>query len=122
MTVDKIGVMRGDTLSVKVPKGDVPDDDSFKTVAVSPNRPDATVTLQAGLTRLRIDGHDVDFDGFRYFPTDYEGDRLRAEDADVDFDGLPVEHAATDMTVAGLVRGLRSGSIDVLPKRYTDKE
>ena len=133
MTVDRIGVLAGDTLTVKVPpevveaepydgedfgKGfDVGVDHSFRSVSGGSSRDDMTVKLEAGKTRLRVDGHVVTFDGFRYFPTDFRGDRRDVEDADVDFaevDSREFE-PTRDLTVAGLVDGLRSGRFEPAP-------
>lgn len=136
----RIGVMRGETLSVKVPPGVVPDDHddhSFTTISVRPDEDAVTVTLEAGRTRLRVDGVEAVFDGFRYFPrnpddydtVDYRGD---PGDANVDFapdDGtdtfperlIDTIHPVTDTTVEDLIDGLESGKVEPLPKRYTEE-
>ena len=152
----RVGVMRGDTLSVKVSPGvldvepyesfddlgkgfDVGVDHSFTTIGsnATDDFERVTVTLQAGRTRLRVHGEEAIFDGFRYFPrnpadydtVDYRGD---PGDATVDFvpgDGSEVWperlidtiHPVTDTTVADLIAGLESGSIEPLPKRYTEE-
>lgn len=122
MTVEHIGVMRGEKLSVKIPYDRVPENASLQSYTnPTDDEEDSTAMLKAGMTRLRIDGNDVEFDGFRWFPEDFRGDRRHAEDADVDFDGLPMGHPARDWDVADLVRRLRSGSVEILPKRYTEE-
>ena len=121
-TVDRIGVLSGAKLSVKIPEDRVPDDNSFRSVSTSPDRDDATVMLEAGLTRLRIDGYDVTFDGFRYFPTDYQGDRRDVEYAKVDFETSGWEYEVGDdhplrtLRVGDLISALRRGAIEPLPK------
>lgn len=125
----RVGVMRGDTLSVKVSPEVVPDDHddhSFKTVSERASEDGVvTVTLGAGLTRLRVGGAEVTFDAFRYFPrnpddydvVDYRGD---VGDTTIDFEDvvdLSDRHAARNMTVARLVDGLENGSITPLPKK-----
>lgn len=130
-----VGVLRGGTLSVKVPKEVVPedhDDHSFTTISERPGDDRVTVTLEAGRTRLRVDGVDAVFDGFRYFPrnpddydtVDYRGD---VGDANVDFapgegaEAFPERlidtiHPVTDTTVEDLIAGLRWGDVEPLPK------
>jgi len=129
----QIGVMRGTTLSVTVPPTVVDGDHSFRTISGRTDEDEVvTVTLEAGFTRLRVDGVEAVFDGFRYFPrnpddydtVDYRGD---PGDAKADFapdDGgdvwperlIDTVHAVTDTTVADLIDGLRSGRIEPLPK------
>lgn len=129
--IDHIGVLSGDTLSVKVPpevleaepddgenfgRGfEVGVDHSFRSIGGGSNRDTLTVKLEAGVTRLRIGARIVTFDGFRYFPTDFRDDRRPVENADVDFEDNVDE--VRDMTVADLVDGLRSGQIEPIPKR-----
>lgn len=143
MSVERIGVLSGDRLSVKVDPSVVdatPDDGedfgrgfevdvdhSFKTVGGGSGRDRLTVTLEAGTTRLRVYDTDVVFDGFRYFPTDYEGERRHAEGAKVDFapdDGgdywpssIDGDHPVRNFTVRDLVVGFDRGRVVPLPKR-----
>lgn len=143
MYPDRIGVLSGDRLSVKVSPAYLeaePDDGenfgrgfecdvdhSFVTVGGGSGRDSLTVTLEAGRTRLRVDGVDVVFDGFRLFATDFEGERRDVEDAKVDFepgDGSKVwpdhigdYHAVRDSTVADLIDAIDAGKVEPLPKR-----
>lgn len=108
-------------------------DESFTSIGRRASEDAITVKLEAGRTYLRVGGVDVVFDGFRYFPRDpdqypevpYRGD---VGDATVDFapaDGSEyfpdsiagsAHHPAVNTTVADLIDGLRTGSIEPLPR------
>ena len=124
--------MRGDRLSVVVPDDFVDGDHSFPIVSDRSSTDGVTVTLEGGKTRLRVAGVDVVFEDFGYFPrdpdeydvVDYRGDLGDAKITFAPADGrehFPDDlvdqiHPVTDTTVADLIDGLRTGSIEPLPK------
>ena len=129
-----VGVLNGERLSVNVPEDVVDGEHSFGTVSTGGGPGNRTVTLRAGMTRLRVAGQVGVFTGFRYFPRvpdDYDFPvRGDVGDTKVDFEPdhgrmFPDEvadrlHPITDMTVADLVEGLTDGSIEPLPKQGGD--
>jgi len=140
---ERVGVLSGDKLSVAVDPsllGAEPNDGdnygrgfecavdhSFGTVSGGSGRDTLTVTLRAGLTRLRVGGEAVVFDGYRYFPSNYKDEDVDVGGAKVDFapddggdywpDHIDDRHPARNLTVDGLIDGFDRGTIEVLPKR-----
>lgn len=120
MTVERIGVLSGEKLSVKIPYERVPDDNSLRSHTKPTGDDDgvSTVTFDASIpTRVAVGNQIVTFTGFRYFPNEHDGGRRRVEDAYVDFDPTPghVDHPF-DCTIEWLILGLECGFIVVLPK------
>lgn len=117
MTVT-IGVMSGDSLSLKVPTDWIESHDhSFRSVTLDTGEEGMTVMLESQFTRLRVRGEPVVFDGFRYFPDVYESPLETKVDFEDDWGGyIDADHPAHDMTVRDLHRGIESREIIPLPK------
>ena len=112
---EQIGVMRGDSLSLKVPEEWVESyEHTFQSVSVNDQADDdlATVMLLAGFTRLRVRGEPVFFDGYRYFPNNHKSPLDAYVDMKDDWGGyIEPDHPAHDLTVKDLHEGMKDGSI-----------
>lgn len=116
---EKIGVMSGDSISLKVPAEWVESNDhSFRSVTVHTGDEEMRVMLESGFTRLRVRGEPVVFDGFRYFPNVYESPLETKVDFEDDWGGyIDADHPAHDMTVRDLLSEMETdGDITPLPK------
>lgn len=122
---EEIGVMRGDSLSLKVPEEWVDSyEHTFQQVAVNDKSDEdiATVMLVAGFTRLRVQGEPVYFTGFRYFPNIHDSPLDAYVDMKDDWGGyIDSDHPAHDLTVNELHRGMKSGKIIPLGKKERER-
>lgn len=119
---DEIGVMSGDSLSIKIPEDRVdPYEHSFRQIGsrkgTEVDSDVVTVMLEARFTRLRVAGEPVQFAGFRYFPNIHDSPLDAHVDMKDDWGGyIDADHPAHGLRVRDLHRGLKNGKITPLGK------